>query len=72
MGRRERWTELRWYFDKVTELDDEIDDKISKNKVIFVYCKSGNRSKIAFNTLKNLGYEVYDLGAFTEIDLPKE
>lgn len=51
---------------------DEIDDSISKNKVIFVYCKSGNRSKIAFNTLKNLGYEVYDLGAFTEIDLPKE
>ncbi len=46
--------------------------ELDKNKNIFVYCRSGKRSKIAFEKLKNLGYEVYDLGAFAEIDLPKE
>lgn len=53
---------------------DEIDKEISldKEKVIFVYCKSGRRSEVAFNTLTNLGYIVYDLGAFSSIDLPKE
>lgn len=45
---------------------------ISKDNIIFVYCKSGNRSQIAYKTLTNLGYTVYDLGAFSEIDLPKE
>lgn len=53
-------------------------DKINKNinldkdKIIFVYCRSGNRSRVAYNTLTNLGYNVYDLGAFSEIALPKE
>lgn len=53
---------------------DEISDSVEldKNKNIFVYCKSGNRSQIAFNELKKLGYNVYDLGAFNEIDLPKK
>ena len=53
---------------------DEIDEtiEIDKDKLIFVYCKSGNRSSIAYNTLTNLGYEVYDLGAFKDIDLDKE
>lgn len=53
---------------------DEIDEniEIDKDKVIFVYCKSGNRSGIAYNTLKSLGYTVYDLGAFNNIDLEKE
>ena len=45
---------------------------LDRNKNIFVYCRSGNRSEVAFNTLTNLGYIVYDLGAFAEIDLPKE
>lgn len=45
---------------------------IGKNNIIFVYCKSGNRSKIAFEVLNNLGYIVYDLGAYSLIDLPKE
>ena len=36
----------------------------SKNDVIIVYCKSGNRSHQAYQKLKDLGYtEVYDLGA---------
>lgn len=53
---------------------DEIDKGINldKDKIIFVYCKSGGRSKIAFNTLTDLGYTVYDLGEFSSIDLPKE
>lgn len=53
---------------------DEIDSSLDldKEKLIFVYCKSGNRSKIAYESLIQLGYEVYDLGAFTKIDLPRE
>lgn len=53
---------------------DEIDEDVNldKDKNIFVYCKSGTRSKIAFNELSELGYTVYDLGAFDDIDLSKE
>ena len=46
--------------------------QLDKTKYILVYCRSGNRSNIAKNTLENLGYNVYDLGAFDNIDLPKE
>lgn len=52
------------------EINENID--LDKGKTVFVYCKSGNRSSIAHDTLTILGYEVYDLGAFAEIDLPKE
>lgn len=45
---------------------------ISKNKIILVYCRSGNRSNIAYQTLKDLGYEVYDLGSIDNIKLEKE
>ena len=53
---------------------DEIDEtvELDKNKTILVYCKSGNRSKIAYDTLNKLGYTAYDLGAFSEIDMPRE
>lgn len=53
---------------------DEINEdiEIDKDKIIFVYCKSGNRSKIAYDILLNLGYVVYDLGGFDKISLPKE
>ena len=38
----------------------------SKDRVIIVYCKSGNRSKQALAILNDLGYEnVYDLGAMS-------
>ncbi len=47
------------------------DIELDKDKNIFVYCKSGRRSEIAYKTLKDLGFDVYDLGAFEEIDLPK-
>ena len=45
---------------------------LSKDSPIIVYCKSGNRSKTAYDTLTNLGYKVYDLGGITSIDLPIE
>lgn len=48
------------------------DSNIAKDKIIFVYCKSGARSKKAYDTLKELGYEVYDLGAFNSLNLEKE
>lgn len=53
---------------------DEIDEKVDldKEKTIIVYCRSGRRSSIAYETLKKLGYNVYDLGAYDKIDLPKE
>lgn len=53
---------------------DTIDNttNLNKEKLIFVYCKSGKRSKIAYDTLKEMGYNVYDLGAFDSINLEKE
>ncbi len=53
---------------------DEIDENIEldKAKKILVYCQSGNRSKKAFVSLTNIGYNVYDLGGIDDIDLPKE
>lgn len=53
---------------------DELEEKISisKDQMIFVYCRSGSRSKIAYETLTNLGYQVYDLGGISKINLPKE
>ena len=52
---------------------DVIDDNIDKKKIILVYCKSGTRSNIAYNTLKKMGYkEVYDLGSIDSVKLPIE
>lgn len=53
---------------------DEINENIEldKNKLILVYCQSGNRSSIAANTLTQLGYNVYDMGGINSINLPKE
>ena len=53
---------------------DEIDESIEldKSKKILVYCQSGNRSKKAFVSLTNIGYNVYNLGGIEDIDLPKE
>lgn len=51
-------------------INEEVE--LDKEKIVFVYCKSGKRSKIAYDTLKKLGYTVYDLGAFDTINLPKE
>lgn len=51
-------------YNEISELID-----IDKNTIIFVYCKSGSRSKIAAEKLLELGYRVYDLGAYESIDL---
>ena len=53
---------------------DEIDENtnLDKNKTILVYCKSGVRSNKAYNTLKELGYDVIDLGAYDKVELEKE
>ncbi len=53
---------------------DQIDEniEIDKDKKVLVYCQSGKRSEIAFKTLKDLNYDVLDLGAFDTIDLEKE
>jgi len=53
-------------YDQIESLD------VSKDKDILVYCASGKRSSIAYNKLVSLGYNVYDLGAFNQIDLEKE
>ncbi len=53
---------------------DQIDENVDldKNKPILVYCKSGKRSSIAYDKLKELGYEVYNLGAYKDVTLEKE
>lgn len=51
-------------------LEKEIET--DKDIIVFVYCQSGNRSSKAYSTLKKLGYTVYNLGAFENIDLDKE
>ncbi len=52
---------------------DSIDENVEldKERTILVYCQSGRRSAIAAKTLKNLGYDVYDLGAYDSITLEK-
>lgn len=53
---------------------DEIDENVQldKTKRVFVYCKSGARSRKAYNILKELGYNVIDLGSIDSISLEKE
>ena len=46
--------------------------KLDKSKKIMVYCKSGTRSAIAYKTLTELGYDVYDLGAYEKLNFEKE
>ena len=47
---------------------EEIGENIfEKDKTLLVYCKSGKRSKIAYDTLIKNGYKAYDLGAYDKI-----
>ena len=52
---------------------DKIDENINldKDKIILVYCRSGNRSQIASSKLQSLGYTTYDLGGMDEIEIFK-
>ena len=51
-------------------IDKNVD--LDKDKTILVYCKSGKRSGIAYDKLTDLGFDVYDLGAYHTISLEKE
>ena len=48
---------------------DTIDEKVEldKSKIIIVYCRSRKRSATAKQKLVDLGYKVYDLGAYESI-----
>ena len=48
------------------------DTSLYKDKVILLYCKSGFRADIAYQTLYNLGFKVYNMGGIEDINLPKE
>ena len=52
---------------------DEINEEVEldKEKTILVYCRSGKRSGIAYDTLTELGYTVFDLGAYESVTLEK-
>ncbi|MBP7175182.1 MAG: rhodanese-like domain-containing protein [Thermoclostridium sp.] len=56
----------------LSDLEDRVESEIpDKDAVLFVYCRSGNRSATASKTLVGLGYtKVYDLGGI--IDWPYE
>lgn len=54
---------------------DEIDkneNNLDKDKTILVYCQSGRRSKEAYGILKDLGYDVIDLGGIDSVGLEIE
>ena len=53
---------------------DTIDENVNldKDKKILVYCRSGKRSSIAYETLKKIGYDVFDLGDYDSINLERE
>ncbi|MCR1933453.1 rhodanese-like domain-containing protein [Clostridium tepidum] len=47
-----------------TNIEDEVPDK---NSTIFIYCNSGKKAKIAYEHLKELGYNnLYDLGGIED------
>lgn len=52
----------------VDELEKEVEEKIpDKNTSIFVYCRSGRRSRIASEKLIEMGYtDVFDLGGIID------
>lgn len=50
----------------VQELDSRLRELEPKDRAIVLYCRSGHRSGIAYDKLKQAGFEkVYDLGPMT-------
>lgn len=48
-------------YDSIEKIEEEVP---SKDKILIVYCSSGNRSKKAKEELKSMGYKtVYDMGS---------
>lgn len=52
----------------IDNIKSEVEKRIpAKEKIIYVYCRSGNRSSQAARTLIDLGYiNVYDLGGIND------
>jgi rhodanese-related sulfurtransferase len=49
------------------EIEKILDEIPDKEKYIFVYCRSGNRSKTAVLKINNMGYKnVYDVGGIID------
>ena len=48
------------------------DVSLFKDKVVLLYCKSGTRANMAYESLYALGFKVYNLGGIEDIDLPKD
>jgi phage shock protein E len=43
-------------------------EKLDKNKPVYLYCRSGNRSEKSVEILKNLGFvNVYNIGGFENL-----
>jgi rhodanese-related sulfurtransferase len=50
----------------VQELDNRLRELEPKDRPIVVYCRSGHRSALAYDKLKQAGYaQIYDLGPMT-------
>lgn len=41
--------------------------EVDKDTTIYLYCRSGNRSVVAANILRDAGYEVVDLGGLQDV-----
>ncbi|HEY5955897.1 MAG TPA: rhodanese-like domain-containing protein [Polyangiaceae bacterium] len=49
----------------VQELATRISELPSKSQAVVVYCRSGGRSAAAASMLRQVGYQVHDLGAMS-------
>lgn len=41
--------------------------EVEKDTTIYLYCRTGNRSAVATNILRDAGYEVVDLGGLQDV-----
>lgn len=50
----------------LSDLNEKTMGNLSKNRPIYVYCQSGNRSGQATSLLKQKGYDAHNLGGLHE------